>query len=182
MKGVNRVAFVAGEYPSFFPNGSAYYHPGAYPIDIDYHGCNNVVKAALAADVEHFLLMSSSGTTVPDGFLDQLGAPGKQGWDLFYKLAAEAFLESSGLKFTIVKPNGIYGETTGQALLLLGHEDSITNMSSFNISRGDVANVLFQAIKDPTNGANTRFDLTSDISRPATNDFRSLFASAKQLF
>jgi len=179
--GVKRVAIVAGSFPSAYPNGSTYYHPGASPIDVDYHGCNNQVKAAVAAGVEHILLVSSTGTTQPDGYLDQMGSPGKQGWVLFYKLAAEAFLESSGLKFTIVKPTGLVDSEAGQALLLVGHEDSITNPNTMNVSRGDVANVLFQAIKDPANSTNTRFDLSSDLSRQATNDWQALFASAKQL-
>merc|ERR1711990_1101959 len=110
------------------------------------------------------------GTTTPDGFLDQLG----HGWALFYKLNSEAYLMSSGLTFTIVKPSGLTDTPAGKAKLLVGHEDSITNMTTMSVTRSDVANVLVEAIKNPADAANVRFDLSSDPSLPATGDFHAL--------
>ena len=115
------------------------------------------------------------GTTTPDSFLDKIGG----GWILFYKLNAEAFLMQSGLAFTIVKPSGLSDTPGGKSFLLVGHDDSITNKSS--IPRSDVATVLTKACLLPSDAANTRFDLTSDPSRPSSGDFQALFAAARAL-
>ena len=115
------------------------------------------------------------GTTTPDSFLDKVGG----GWILFYKLNAEAFLMQSGLAFTIVKPSGLSDTPGGKSFLLVGHDDSITNKSS--IPRSDVATVLTRACLLPSDAANTRFDLTSDPSRPSSGDFKALFAAARAL-
>merc|ERR1712086_243489 len=177
MKGVKRVVIAVGSVPLSDGKGGFYFPKGAYPKDIDWHGANNQVRAAAAAGVEHVLLVSSMGTTTPDSFLDKLG----NGWALFYKLNSEAFIMSSGLQFTIVKPSGLTDTAPGKAMLLVGHDDSITNQTTMSVTRGDVANVLVEAIKMPANGANARFDLSSDGSKPATGDFKALFKQAKEI-
>jgi len=177
-KGAKRVAIAVGSVPRMAPNGSFYFPKGAYPVDVDFHGCNNQVRAAKAAGVEQVLLISSMGTTTPDSFLDQLG----HGWALYYKLNAEAYLMASGISYTIVKPSGLTDTAPGKAELLVGHEDSIPlGKETTSVTRGDVANVLVEAIKDPTASANIRFDLSSDISKAASGDFKALFAAARRL-
>jgi len=176
-KGVNRVVIAVGSVPLPDGKGSYYFPKGAYPIDIDYLGCNNQVAAAKEAGVEHILLVSSMGTTQPDGFLDKLG----NGWALFYKLNAEAYMMGSGIKYTIVKPSGLTDSAPGKALLLVGHDDDITNQDTMNVTRADVASVLLQAIQDPGDAGNVRFDLSSDVTKPASGDFKALFAQAHKL-
>jgi hypothetical protein len=77
------------------------YAPGGSPMEVDWLGNNNLVKAAVAARVRQVTLVSSRGTTRPDSRLDLLGG----GHSLFYKLQSEIFLASSGIKhWMIVKP------------------------------------------------------------------------------
>ena len=77
------------------------YAPGGSPMEVDWRGNSNLVKAAVAARVRQVILVSSRGTTRPDSRLDLLGG----GHSLFYKLQSEIFLASSGIKhWMIVKP------------------------------------------------------------------------------
>merc|ERR1711871_101946 len=176
MQNVTRVVSTVGAFPKLTWHGLAY-PKGGYPVDVDFHGLRNQVIAGAKAGVKHFLLVSSMGTTQPNTFLDKMGG----GQDLFYKLNAEAFLMASGLAFTIVKPGGLTNDPIGRARLLVGHEDSITNKRTISISRADVASVLAHACLAPSEAANTRFDLTSDKSKPATGDFKALFVEARAL-
>jgi len=180
MKGVDRVVIAVGSFPESDGKGGYHYEKGAYPVDIDYHGSNNQVAAAVTSGAKHVLLISSMGTTQPDSFLDKLG----NGHALFYKLNAESYIMSSEAKiaFTIVKPSGLTDVAeAGKALLLVGHQDSITNQSTMSVPRADVASVMVHAIRAPDEAANARFDLSSDPSRPATNDFKQLFQQAKRI-
>merc|ERR1711907_145150 len=153
------------------------YPKGGAPKDVDWIGNKNLVLAAIAAGTQHVVLLSSMETTMPDTFLDKLG----HGWILFYKLNAEAFLMSSGLAFTIVKPGGLTLDKGGNQLFV-GHEDGGFNgTSSHEIARADVASVITQACKMPTLSTNTRFDLVADTKKPGTGDFKTLFAAAKHV-
>merc|ERR1711907_15380 len=152
------------------------YPKGGMPKDVDWLGNKNLVLAVIAAGTQHVVLLSSMETTVPDNFLDKLG----NGQVLFYKLNAEAFLMSSGLAFTIVKPGGLTMDKGGNQMFV-GHEDQGFNgTSSKEIARADVAAVLTQACKMPALAANTRFDLVADTKTSATPDFKALFTSARQ--
>ena len=152
------------------------YPAGGYPVDVDFHGAQNQVKAAIEAKVQHVLLVSSMGGTVPNGTLDQLG----QGWLLFYKLNAEAFIMNSGLLYTIIQPGGLTDAESGKALLVVGHEDSVAS-SSREVSRSDIAQVLTEACLSPELATNTRFDLVGDASKPPTNDWARFFSEAKHV-
>jgi hypothetical protein len=52
-------------------------------------------------------------------------------------------------------------------------------MEKPRVTRADVADVLLHAILMPEASANLRFDLSSDADQPATGDFASLFADAR---
>merc|ERR1711871_1486058 len=150
------------------------YSEGAYPKDIDWLGTKNQVLAAKAAGAKHVVLVSAMGTTTPDTFLDKMG----HGWDLFYKLNAEAFIMASGLAFTIVKPGGLTMDKGGNQMYV-GHEDVFHGTDSHEIARADVAAVLTEACKNPSEAANTRFDLVADTKKPGDGNFKALFAAAK---
>ena len=64
----------------------------------------------------------------------------------------------------------------GQSLLLAGHDDDLKQP---RVTRADVAEVLLQAILMPELSKWTRFDLSSDSSKPATGDFEALFETAR---
>jgi len=181
MEGVTRLIILSGSVPLKADNGTYYFPPGGHPKDVDFNGVKKQVIAAKKAGVKHVLLVSSMGTTTPNSFLDRLG----NGQALFYKLNGEATLMSAGLPFTIVKPAGLLGEElpAGTRRLVIGHEDHLMDgVTSMAIPRADVADVLKEAIKQPTEVTqNIRFDLSSDPTRPATGDFRKLFEDAGNL-
>uniref|UniRef100_A0A0D9XH61 NAD(P)-binding domain-containing protein n=1 Tax=Leersia perrieri TaxID=77586 RepID=A0A0D9XH61_9ORYZ len=74
------------------------------PYRIDYIATNNLVQAATAAKVEHFILVTSLGT-------NRIGFPAfllNLFWGvLCWKRRAEEALISSGLPYTIVRPGGM---------------------------------------------------------------------------
>lgn len=74
------------------------------PYRIDYMATNNLVQAATAAKVEHFILVTSLGT-------NKIGFPAfllNLFWGvLCWKRRAEEALIASGLPYTIVRPGGM---------------------------------------------------------------------------
>ncbi|KAF0930310.1 hypothetical protein E2562_031977 [Oryza meyeriana var. granulata] len=74
------------------------------PYRIDYMATNNLVRAATAAKVEHFILVTSLGT-------NRIGFPAfllNLFWGvLCWKRRAEEALIGSGLAYTIVRPGGM---------------------------------------------------------------------------
>lgn len=96
---------------------------------------------------------------------------------------AEQYLIDSGIDYTIIRAGGLLNETGGVRELLVGKNDTLLNEPPqgipTSIPRADVANVVVQALIEPT-ARNKAFDL---ISKPeatpdaqATADFASLFA------
>eukprot|EP00656_Telonema_subtile_P036094 TRINITY_DN4005_c0_g1_i3.p1 TRINITY_DN4005_c0_g1~~TRINITY_DN4005_c0_g1_i3.p1 ORF type:complete len:185 (+),score=36.90 TRINITY_DN4005_c0_g1_i3:216-770(+) len=78
MTNVSRLVIAVGATPKCLLGPlDCHYPTGGYPKDVDYQGTKNQVLAALAAGVQHVVLLSSMGTTEPDGFLDKMG----HGWD-----------------------------------------------------------------------------------------------------
>ena len=85
---------------------------------------------------------------------------------MFWKLNAEAFLGSSGIPSTIVKPCGLeatYGR--GGKELLVGHDDNLPRDGP--ISREDTAAVMLEAVASRASGL--RFDLCVGNGAPTTN-------------
>ena len=89
---------------------------------------------------------------------------------------------NSGLAYTIVKPGGLSDTDGGKGAIIVGHDDTLyTNHSAHGsgIPRADVATVITEACKLPTESANTRFDIVTDPKMPVTKDFHALFAEAR---
>ena len=87
---------------------------------------------------------------------------------MFWKLNAEAFLGSSGIPSTIVKPCGLeatYGR--GGKELLVGHDDNLPRDGNAMISREDTAAVMLEAVASRASGL--RFDLCVGNGAPTTN-------------
>ena len=134
------------------------------PEHVDYQGVRNLVEAARAARVEHFLLVSSCAVTKPDHPLNKFGQV------LTWKLKGEDALRASGLTYTIVRPGGLTNEPGGQSALVLDQGDRISGM----ISRADVAEVCIQAWLQPK-ARNTTFEVVQTQDAPV-DDWAALFA------
>merc|ERR1712217_629160 len=83
---------------------------------------------------------------------------------LFYKLNAEAFLESAGVSYAIIKPCGLNQAAAGQRELMVGHDgvEPWFNQGFYMIPREDVANVAAAALTQlPVHSI--RFDLCAKL-------------------
>jgi len=180
MEGATTLAIVTSAVPhcaDFHDPTSCGYPKGAMPVDIDFNGAKAQVEAFAGAQRDgaagHVVLCSSMGTTEPNSFLDKLG----NGQIGFYKLNEEAFLMSSGLPFTIVKPCGLTDDPPGRNQLVVGHDDDM-HFTPPTVTRADVARVMAESIVKPAEGMNLRFDLCSKAGEPTT-DLGALLASAR---
>ena len=133
------------------------------PEFVDYGGVKNLVDAASAAGVKHFVLMSSQGATddSPENPLNKMFNN-----VLVWKLKGEDHLRASGLNYTIVRASALEGAKNepGTVGLLFDQGDDTTGV----IHRADAATVMIAALTD--SGANKKtFELFNDESAPADN-------------
>lgn len=114
--------------------------PTNTPEAVDYEGVKALAAAAVAAELEHFVLVSSMGATVEDHPLNQM-------FDnvLKWKFRGEEALRESGVPYTIVRPGGLTEEPGGQAPVRIFPEDDGEGM----IPRADVAAVCVAALGNP---------------------------------
>jgi len=117
------------------------------------------------------VLCSSMGTTNPNP------PPFEGGKVLFWKLNAEAFLMSSGIGATIVKPCGLTDGPAGKTALDTLHDDKNPSPLSFTVSRADVAAVMAEAAVERAGGL--RFGLCSKALGAPTTDLAALLHSAR---
>eukprot|EP00669_Euglena_mutabilis_P009330 TRINITY_DN4245_c0_g1_i1.p1 TRINITY_DN4245_c0_g1~~TRINITY_DN4245_c0_g1_i1.p1 ORF type:complete len:124 (-),score=5.84 TRINITY_DN4245_c0_g1_i1:140-511(-) len=116
------------------------------------------------------------GTTLPDPPME---AGGKL---LFWKLQAEAFLSTSGLRSVIVKPCGLSTGPGYNSTLITGHNDELLALDPDQkfrtIDRQDVVRVLIAALADQR--ASLRFDLCAQPGKPTKDeDLPSLLNGAR---
>jgi len=141
--------------------------------DVEWLGVENQVSAMAEANPTvdvgslYFSLISSMDTTLDP-------QPVWSGKALFYKLQAEAFLQSAGVLFSIVKPCGLADMPGGRQKIQVGHDDSL--MGGKAISRADVASVVATAVKQRSSGL--RFDICAAEGTPTT-DLPALLISAR---
>lgn len=111
--------------------------PTNTPEAVDYEGVKALAGAAAAAQLEHFVLVSSMGATVEDHPLNQM-------FDdvLRWKFRGEEALRESGVPYTIVRPGGLTEEPGGQSPVRIFAEDEGEGM----IPRADVAAVCVAAL------------------------------------
>merc|ERR1711865_1050367 len=129
------------------------------------HGAMN---AGIPLDTLHVSLISSMGTTDPN-------PPAYEGGvDLFWKLQAEAFLQSSGVSFTIIKPCGLSDGPAQNMTLVVGHDDAI--FGKYAISRSDVAQVMISSVVERANGVRT--DICARPGEPPAS-MKQLLESAR---
>ncbi|WP_421656067.1 SDR family oxidoreductase [Leptothermofonsia sp. ETS-13] len=145
-----------GAKPSFDPTG---------PYRVDYEGTKNLVDAAKAKGIEHFVLVSSL-------CVSRLLHP----LNLFYlilvwKKWGEEYLQRSGLNYTIVRPGGLRNDESPDAIMMT----SADNLFEGSIPRTKVAQICVEALFQPS----ARNQIVEVITKPDApiKPFEELFAS-----
>ncbi len=139
------------------------------PEKVDYEGVRNLVAAALEAEVERFVLVSSIAVTHPEHPLNNFGRV------LDWKLKGEEALRTSGLIYTIIRPGGLTDDSGGMTGFKVGQGDTI---SGGRISRSDVAALCLVALDEITS-YHTTFEVVAAEDGSAPEHLRDLFASLK---
>lgn len=120
-----------GAAPSFDPSG---------PYKVDYEGTKNLVDAAKAKGIEHFVLVSSLCAS-------QLFHPLNLFWlILVWKKQAEEYIEKSGINYTIVRPGGLKNEDNPYPIVM----SSADTLFDGSIPRTKVAQVAVEALFQPS--------------------------------
>ncbi|BAY35176.1 NmrA family protein (plasmid) [Nostoc carneum NIES-2107] len=145
-----------GAKPSFDPTG---------PYKVDFEGTKNLVDAAKAKGIEHFVFVSSLCTS-------QLFHPLNLFWlILVWKKQAEEYLQKSGLIYTIVRPGGLKNEDNSNPIVMQGAD----TLFDGSIPRQKVAQVCVEALFEPT-ARNKVLEIVSKPEATAKN-FRELFTN-----
>jgi uncharacterized protein YbjT (DUF2867 family) len=154
IEGCDIVFCATGAKPSWNPLG---------PYQVDYEGTKNIIDAAKALQVRHFVLVSSLCTS-------RFFHPLNLFWlILVWKQQAEQYLQHSGLTYTIVRPGGLRS-TEDQNAITMSSADTLFEGS---ISRTQVAQVCIEAIFYPS----AQNKIVEIISKPdaAQRPFQELF-------
>ncbi|TBR61723.1 epimerase [Westiellopsis prolifica IICB1] len=144
-----------GAKPSFDPTG---------PYKVDYEGNKNLVDAAKAKGIEHFVMVSSLAAS-------QFFHPLNLFWlILVWKKQAEEYLQKSGLTYTIVRPGGLKNEDNTDAIVM----QNADTLFEGSIPRQKVAQVCIEALFEPA----ARNKIVEIVAKPeaASKSFGDLFA------
>ena len=133
------------------------------PEFVDYGGVKSLVDAAVAAEVKHFVLMSSQGATNDD---PEYALNKMFNMVLVWKLKGEDHLRASGLNYTVARPGGLEGARYEPGSLGLKFDQG--DDGSGIVHRADVATVMIAALSDADANKKT-FELFSDKEAEAGN-------------
>ncbi len=150
------VLCATGATPSFDPTG---------PYKVDYEGTKNLVDAAKAKGIEHFVIVSSL-------CVSQFFHPLNLFWlILVWKKQAEEYLQHSGLTYTIVRPGGLLNDENLDRIVM----SAADTLFDGRIPRTKVAKVCVEALFEPA----SRNKVVEIIAKPeaAEKNWRELFAS-----
>jgi uncharacterized protein YbjT (DUF2867 family) len=149
------VLCATGATPSLDPTG---------PYKVDYEGTKNLINAAKAQNIEHFVLVSSLCAS-------QLFHPLNLFWlVLYWKKQAEEALQNSGLTYTVVRPGGLKNDDSPAAIVMRSSD----SLSDGNISRHKVAEVCVEALFCP-DARNKIVEIVTNADAPQT-EIPQLFA------
>jgi uncharacterized protein YbjT (DUF2867 family) len=135
------------------------------PYQIDYEGSKNLVDAAKAKGIEHFVMVSSLCVS---RFLHPLN------WFfliLFWKKRAEEYLQKSNLTYTIVRPGGLLNEENEESIVM----SAADTLFAGRIPRTKVAQVSVEALFQ-TSARNKIVEIVAKPDAPAKS-FEELFSS-----
>lgn len=155
LKGCTVLLCATGARPSFDPSG---------PYKVDYEGTKNLVNAAKAEGIEHFVFVSSM-------CVSQFFHPLNLFWlVLYWKKQAEEYLQKSGLTHTIVRPGGLKNEDNSDSIIM----EKADTLFEGSIPRQKVAQVCVEALSNPE----ARDKIVEIIAKPdaPAYSFRELFA------
>ncbi len=145
-----------GASPSFDPTG---------PYKVDYEGTKNLLEAAKAKGIEHFVLVSSLCTS-------QFFHPLNLFWlILVWKKQAEEYLQKSGLTYTIVRPGGLKNEDNSNRIVM----QSADTLFDGSIPRQKVAQVCVESLFEVA-AKNKIVEIVASVDAPAKS-FGELFAN-----
>jgi uncharacterized protein YbjT (DUF2867 family) len=145
-----------GAAPSLDPTG---------PYKVDYQGTKNLVDAARAKKIEHFVFVSSLCTS-------KFFHPLNLFWlILYWKKQAENYLRQSGLTYTIVRPGGLKSEDNPDKIVM----SSADTLFEGSIPRPKVAQVCVEALFQPE-AKNKIVEIVAN-SEAADKSWEELFAS-----
>jgi uncharacterized protein YbjT (DUF2867 family) len=131
MAGCTVLLSATGARPGFDPTG---------PYQVDYEGTKNLVDVAKEVGIEHFVMVSSlcvSRFFHPLNLFFLI---------LYWKQQAEAYLQASGLTYTIVRPGGLKDDDTDSRALIMAPADTLFEGS---VPRLKVAQVCVEALYLP---------------------------------
>jgi uncharacterized protein YbjT (DUF2867 family) len=144
-----------GAKPSFDPT---------QPYKVDFEGTKNLVDAAKAKGIEHFVFVSSLCTS-------QFFHPLNLFWlILVWKKQAEEYLQKSGLTYTIVRPGGLKNEDNDNVIVM----SSADTLNEGSIPRTKVAQVCIESVFQPS----ARNKIVEIVAKPEApqQPFDRLFA------
>ncbi len=145
-----------GAKPSFDPTG---------PYKVDFEGTKNLVDAAKAKGIEHFVFVSSLCTS-------QLFHPLNLFWlILVWKKQAEEYIQKSGLTYTIVRPGGLKNEDNPNPIVM----QSADTLFDGSIPRQKVAQVCVESLFEPS-ARNKIVEIVASSEAPSKS-FGELFAN-----
>jgi len=157
--------------------------PGEDPKTVIYEGTQNVVTALAsskgpALKDRQVLTVSMANTEKPPSFFFDLMAKLWGGFDVgFFNLNSEAFIMSSGMQHTIVKPCGLAEGPGSQKRLIAAHDGAGINMRN-QVDRADLARVITAAMANPEISTGLRFDFCVDTAGPAQADATQILRDA----
>eukprot|EP00741_Cyanophora_paradoxa_P022666 tig00021493_g21890.t1 len=135
------------------------------PFSVDYVGTKNLVEAAKAAGVKHFVLVTSlcvSKLLHPLNLFYLI---------LFWKKQAEEHLRGSGVTYTIVRPGGLSNDPVEGEVVASGAD----TLFKGRINRGRVAKVAADAVFE-TESYNKVVEIVQEAGAPAKSP-AELFAA-----
>ncbi|MDG1462423.1 MAG: SDR family oxidoreductase [Gammaproteobacteria bacterium] len=138
------------------------------PEFVDYGGVRNLADVAKALEIKQFVLVSSSGVTDEDHFLNKMFNNVLQ-----WKLKGENALRASGVPYTIVRPGGLVNKPGGKAVIVFSQGDT----SAGTITREDVAMICVASLQY-TSAVNKTFETYSETGEYSAN-WQAMFGSLK---
>ncbi|WP_026072506.1 SDR family oxidoreductase [Nodosilinea nodulosa] len=145
-----------GARPGFDPTG---------PYQVDYEGNKNLVDVAKEVGIEHVVMVSSLCVS---RFLHPLNL---FFLILYWKHQAEAYLQASGLTYTIVRPGGLKDDDSDSRALIMAPADTLFEGS---VSRQKVAQVCVEALYLPQSRNKIVEIVAQDNANP--QPYEALFA------
>jgi uncharacterized protein YbjT (DUF2867 family) len=127
---------------------------------VDWHGNRNLIDAARAAGIAHYILMTSGSAGLGDWDDPQVK---RFGAGRLWKAKAEEHLRRSGLSYTIVAPGGLRDYAGGEKGVLLKPRNEYTVGV---ISRADVAAVIVECLVNPGCARKTVTVVNTDTAPP----------------